>query len=549
MRLTALPQYKRDTARFLEITGTLAKFGLAEHLERIEPDFLQRWRGHENIDEVARLGLGERVRLACEALGPTFVKLGQILSTRPDLIPLDVAQELERLQSRAPADEPATARRIIEEELGSPVEELFVNFHDEPLASASIGQVHRAWLTDGQAVVVKVQHPGVEERVEVDFDILEAIAGLLERHDETARSLQLTAVIVEARRSVLGELDFRRELRHLTYFRRAFADQPGLLLPEPIPERSARRVLTMGFLEGRSVADSEHLESSGLDRRALALTGAHAFLDMVFRDGVFHADPHPGNVMVLDDGRLALLDFGMVGRVDRETQDDLLDLMLAFVQADEREILRIVRRIGSFPLEVDDAALRQDILEFQGELSTAPISEIEVGALLEAFTSTLRRHRIQLPPTVSMLVKLLIMLEGTSRNLDPAFSLMEVLRPYCEKLVLRRAAPGARARRALETGRDWTRLLGRLPGLLDDTARRIERGQVKIDMVHTGLEATVNRLVSGLLCAAMLLGGAMLWALKAPPVIAGIPVVGVFATLVALLHGIRLLWQVRQAGS
>ena len=339
MRLTALPQYKRDTARFLEITGTLAKFGLAEHIERIEPDFLQRWLGHGDLEEVARLGLGPRVRLACEALGPTFVKLGQILSTRPDLIPLDVAQELERLQSRAPADDPATARRIVEEELGGPVEELFVNFHDEPLASASIGQVHRAWLADGRAVVVKVQHPGVEERVEVDFDILEAIAGLLERHDEIARSLQLTAVIREARRSVLGELDFRRELRHLTHFRRAFADEPGLLLPEPIPERSARRVLTMGYLEGRSVAKIEAAASAGLDRRALALTGAHAFLDMVFRDGVFHADPHPGNVMVLDDGRLALLDFGMVGRVDRETQDDLLDLMLAFVQADEREIL------------------------------------------------------------------------------------------------------------------------------------------------------------------------------------------------------------------
>ena len=547
MRITALPQYKRETARFLEVTGTLVKYGLAEHLERIEPEFLQRWLGHEGLEEVARLGLGERVRLACEELGPTFVKLGQILSTRPDLIPLEIAQELEKLQSGAPEDDPATARQIVEEELGGPVEELFVNFHDAPMASASIGQVHRAWLADGRAVVVKVQHPGIEERVEVDFDILASIAALMERHDETARSLQLTAVIQEARRSVLGELDFRRELRHLTYFRRAFADEPGLMLPEPIPERSARRVLTMGFLDGRSVADDAQLDAEGRDRSALALTGAHTFLDMVFRDGVFHADPHPGNVMVLADGRLALLDFGMVGRVDRETQDDLLDLMLAFVQADEREILRIVRRIGVFPPEVDDAALRRDILEFQGELSTAPISEIEVGPLLEAFTSTLRQHRIQLPPTISMLVKLLIMLEGTSRHLDPGFSLMEVLRPYCEKLVLRRAAPRERARRALETGRDWTRLLGRLPGLLDDTARRIERGQVKIDMVHTGLEATVNRLVSGLLCSAMLLGGAMLWALKAPPVIAGIPIVGVFATMVALLHGIRLLWQVRQA--
>ncbi|MEM6673612.1 MAG: AarF/ABC1/UbiB kinase family protein [Planctomycetota bacterium] len=541
MKLTNLPQYRRDGARFVEITATLVKFGFAGHLERFEPEFVKRWLGHEDLDQVASRPIGERMRLACEELGPTFIKLGQILSTRPDVVPSEVAKDLEKLQSSAPADPPDEVRKTVEEELGRPIEELFDAFDLEPIASASIGQVHRARTHGGRDVVVKVRHPGIEERVEVDFDILHGLAGFLEDRDETMRSFQVQSVVDEARRTIQRELDFRRELRNLEAFRRAFADREDVHFPEPFEELSSRRVLTMEFLDGDSVANEERLDADGFDRKQLALTGAELYLDMVFRDGAFHADPHPGNVFVLIDGRLALVDFGMVGRIDAEMRDDLLDLLVGFVRADQREIERAVRRIGVVPSDVDESALRHDIGELQSELASQPIGEMDVAALLEQFTSMLRRHGIQLPAAASLLVKLLIMLEGTSRHLDPQFSLMEVLKPYCEQLVIRRASPRAQAKRAFDAGRDWMRFIERLPSLLDDASRRLERGQMKVDMIHSGLEATVDRLVSGLLCASLLVGGSMLWALKAPPVLYGVPVVGVLATGIAMIHGIRIL--------
>ncbi|MEM6568910.1 MAG: AarF/ABC1/UbiB kinase family protein [Planctomycetota bacterium] len=541
MQITSLPQYRRDGKRFVEITSALVKYGFASQLHRIEPEFVRKWLGHESLEEVAKCSMGERLRLFCEDLGPTFVKLGQVLSTRPDVVPPDVAHELEKLQSGTPADPPETVRAIVEEELGAPIEELFAEFDLNALASASIGQVHAARLADGRSVVVKVQHPGIEDQVNVDFDILSGLAGFLEEHDETARSLQIRAVMEEARRTLNGELDFRRELRSLEQFGRAFADNRDVHLPDAFREQSSRRVLTMERLEGFSVADEERLQASGFDRTHLAEVGAHVFLDMVFRDGAFHADPHPGNVFVLLDGRVGLIDFGMVGRIDDEMRDDLLDLLVGFSRADSREIGRVVRRLGTFPAEVDEGALRRDIADLQGELAGTPIGEMDVGGLLEQFTAILRRHRILLPPAVSMLVKLLVMLEGTARHLDPRFSLMGVVKPYCETILLRRASPKAQAKRAFEVGRDWIRLIDRLPSLLDDVARRVEQGKLKIDMVHTGLEATVDRLVSGLLCASLLVGGALLWSLKAPPVIYGIPVVGVAATGLAMVHGVRIL--------
>ncbi len=546
MQITSLPQYKRDGKRFVEITSTLVKYGFAQQLNRIEPEFVRKWLGHEVIGDVATSSLGERFRMACEELGPTFIKLGQVLSTRPDVVPPEVAIELEKLQSGTTPDSPETVREIVESELGGTLDELFSEFDTTALASASIGQVHVAQLLDGSSVVVKVQHPGIEERVNVDFDILSALAGFFEEHDETLRSLQIRAVAEEARRMLNNELDFRRELRNLETFGRSFEDNDAVHFPVAVSELSSRRVLTMERLDGFSVADTERLEADGHDRRGLALIGARVFMDMVFRDGSFHADPHPGNVFVLLDGRLGLIDFGMVGRIDDDMRDNLLDLLVGFAHADVKEIGRAVRRLGTFPSDVDDAALRRDISELQGELASTPIRDMNIAALLEQFTGILRDHRILLPPSVSMLIKVLVMLEGTSRNLDRNFSLMEVVQPYCEKMLLRRASPKAQAKRAFDTGREWMRLAERMPSLLDVVARRFERGQMKIDMVHTGLENNVNRLVSGILCAAMLLGGSMLWALKAPPVMWGIPIAGVAATAIALTHGIRILRSIRK---
>jgi len=547
VRITSLPQFKRDGTRFLEITNVLLKYGLADFLDRVEPGFVRRWLDHEDVAKVREMSFAVRARCAAEELGPTFIKLGQVLSTRPDVVPDEVATELARLRSNTPADPRDVSVAMIEEDLGAPISELFASFDDEPLASASIAQVYRATTHEGREVVVKVQHADIEARVESDFEIIIALAELLERYDEEVRAFQPAQVAAEARRTLRAELDLRRERRHLQRFRRAFEDDPDVVIPAPFPALSSRRVLTMERLHGVSVAELDPDEFDAEERREIALTGARVFLDMVFEEGIFHADPHPGNILVQPGGRIALLDFGMVGIVDEEMRADLVEMVVAFVRSDQRGLLRAVERTADVPLGADRGLLRRDLAELSGELAQGNVDELDVSALFRRLTELLRRHRVLLPPSTSLLIKLLVMLEGTSRDLDGRFSLVEVLEPYCRRLMRARNSPIARARLAARTSRDWMRLAAELPPVVEDLARRVGRGEARIDMVHKGLEATVDRLVSGLLCAAMMLGGSILWALKAPPVLFGVPLVGVAATMLSLVHGLRILIAIRRS--
>lgn len=541
MLLGSLTELQRGGKRFLEIVSALVRYGFAEHLDRIEPGFVQRWLNHEDVAELASLSVGERARRACEELGPTFVKIGQVLSTRPDVVSSEVAASLAMLRSGTAPDPPEAVRTLIESEFDRPVDEVFEEFDETPVASASIGQVHRARTTDGRDVVVKVQHPGIEERLRVDFEILVKLARLLEEHDDRARAFQLERVTEETRRTLFRELEFRRELRSMQRFQEAFADDDDVRIPITYPELCTQRVLTMEFVEGYSIGDRERLLEDGHDTSHLALVGARVFLDMVFKHGAFHADPHPGNLFVQPDGTLVLLDFGMVGWIDRDLRDDLVDLLVSFVREDSRRTERAVEELAIVPPDADPERLRRDVAEFQTEIAHVPIDQVDMGALLAEFTGMLRRHRVRLPPVISMLVKVLVMLEGTARSLDGRFSLMNVLQPYCEEIASDRYSIRAMSRRSLETSREWLHLTRRLPSALDRAVRRLERGRWQVDMVHTGLEATVDRMVSGVLCAAMMLGGSVLWALEAPPLLFGVPVVGVAATLLALVHGFRLL--------
>jgi len=541
MRITSLSTYQRDGKRLAQIVGVLIRYGLAERLEKLEPEFVKRWLHHEDVGDLARAPIGERVRRACEELGPAFIKLGQILSTRPDIIPRDIARALQELQSNAPPSPIDDVVALIEEDLDAPLDELFASFDRTPLASASIGQVHRAVLRNGTRVVVKAQHPGIEERIRVDLNILLHLAHFAEEHDPALRAYGPVDLAKNAKRTLLRELDFRRELRNQQAFERNFADDPEVYVPATYAERSGPRVLTMEYVEGYSIGQHARLVADGHDPAALARTGADAFLSMVFVDRLFHADPHPGNVFVQPDGRLALLDFGMVGRLDEDLLDDLLDLLIGFVGGDARGITRAVAQLGSVPGDCNLDDLRRDLAELQAEVGDTPFDELDAARLLDEFAQLVRTHRIRLPATIALLIKVLVMLDGTSRELDRSFSLIELLRPYCDRAIRKRHSPRAQLRRAIETSRDWSRLMGRLPRTLDDLARRLQARNLSVDLEHRGLEATVDRLVSGLLCASMLLGGSILWALAAPPTVWGVSVLGVLATVIAVLHGIRIL--------
>ena len=392
-------------------------------------------------------------------------------------------------------------------------------------------------------MVVKVQHPGIEETVRVDLNILMHLARFLEEHDPEMASYGLTDLAEESGRSLLRELDFRRELRNQQAFERNFAGDENVHIPRTYPDFSGKRILTMEYVDGHTIGDHRKILAAGHDPARLARVGADAFLTMVFEDGLFHADPHPGNVFVSPSGQITLLDFGMVSRLDEDLLDDLLDLLIAFVQSDTQALTRTVQSLGSIPPECDTALLKRDLAELQSELGTTPFDELDATLLLDQFTNLLRNHKIRLPAPLALLVKVLVMLDGTSRELDRNFSLMDLLKPHCERAIKKRHSPKAQLKRAVGTGRDWSRFLGRLPGVLDDLSTRIQNQNLRIDLDHRGLEATVDRLVSGLLCAAMLLGGSILWALKAPPTLFGVSILGPHRHHLATIHGVRLLTQ------
>jgi ubiquinone biosynthesis protein len=405
MKLSALPQFKRDATRFKEIASILAKYGLAHWIDEHEPEFIKNLFLNSEGVTIAGLSPEIRLRMALTELGPTFIKLGQILSTRADLIGPSYAAELTELQSDVPADPPSFVHAILESELGKPTSDLFSAFDDVPVGSASIGQIHRATLKTGESVVVKVQHEDIEEKISTDLDILMALAEMAEKYDEDLRLYQPRTTIGQFKRILLRELDFRRERRNLEQFRLNFESDPTVHIPKPYPEISSRRVLTMEVLEGYSIAETDQLLSDKIDTRELAEKGARIFLNMIFRDSFYHADPHPGNIWVLPGGEIGLLDFGMVGRIDEQTREEIEDMLLAALQGDALRLTDLVIRIGSVPRGLDRQALRADISEFVADYANSSLKDFDLSGALDQMTQIIRNYRILLPTGISLLFK------------------------------------------------------------------------------------------------------------------------------------------------
>ena len=550
LSLTSIPHFARNARRFREIAGVLARYGLAEFLAATDPAFLKDLLVSPSGASLATLKREERLRLALTELGGTAIKLGQILSTRADLVGPEVAAELSRLRADTEPDAPEAVERTIREALGAPVEELFEGFDPVPMASASIGQVHRARLPDGTAVVVKVRHAGIEERVRADLDILMGLAELAERGVVELRLYQPLAVAAEMRRTILRELDFVREERNLRHFAANFASEPGVAFPRPYPERCAREVLTMEELVGEPLSRlaGELSPEAAARRTAMAKLAADVFLEMIFRDNFFHADPHPGNLLVLPGDRLGILDCGMVGRIDERTRRAMEDALLAVAEGDAEGLTEQVMRIGRLPPGLDRAALRADIEDFVADYASQELGAFDLGGAMADVAAIVRRHGILLPPVVAHLIKVFVVLEGASRTLSPGFSLIDVIAPYAGKIIARRLSPGALFTRARRSWRDWNALIESFPRDAAEILRRAREGRLDVHLVHRGLDATINRLVYGIVTAALFLGSCQVRASRVPPLVFDISLFGALGCAAAVLLGLRLLRAVKRSG-
>ncbi|MCB1225388.1 MAG: phosphotransferase [Verrucomicrobiales bacterium] len=549
MKIEPLARLERHARRIGEIVTILGKYGLAEAFGTFDQPWLKKWLRSEQGQPLTSLSQAERIRQALTEMGATFIKLGQTLSTRADLIGPSIAQELTRLQSQVPPESATQARATIKEAFGCGVGELFTRFDDTPLAAASMAQVHRAVLTTGENVVVKIRRSRVTTQVTTDLEILAGLAAQLERHSPALRRYQPAAIAEQFSRTLSRELDFTNERRNLEEFARNFADDETVHVPTVFPDYCAPEVLTLEYLDGIVGTDKEALDASGQDLATFASRGATMYLNMVFRDGFYHADPHPGNLLLLPEVVVGVIDCGMVGRLDDILREDVEALLLAIFENDTERVTDQVFRLGSVPPDLPRDRLRSDLQDLLNDYLGRPLDEIDIGAALTTVIEIVRRHQIILPPPLAVLLRTLIVLEGTSRRFHPAFSLAELIRPFCTRMVLRHLTPERLMKRLRRSYRDWDRFFTLLPRDLSDLITRFRDGSLTVHLDHRHLDPVVNRLVLGILTAALFLGSSMLWSRQAPPLLGGISIVGALGFLVATFLGFRLLAAIRNSGN
>jgi len=547
IKISTIPQLYRNLNRWREILSVLSKYGLADWISRLDLEFAKGIFKDRSGEMLARHTPQARIRLAMTELGPTFIKLGQILSTRPDVVGRELADELEHLQSETPADSYDVVRATIQAELGQEVEDLFTEFEGEALASASIGQVHRARLRSGERVAVKVQHAGIQERVRIDLDILSGLALLAERIPEFT-NYRPYETAAEFQRILLRELDFGREERHMQEFAHEFETDATIQVPRTFPELSTGRVLTMELLEGIKLAETTRLIEAGYDLQELARRGAEVYLEMIFTHGFYHADPHPGNILILEGNVIGLLDYGMVGRIDEPLREDIEEMLLAIVNRDAMLLTTIITRLGEVPPQLDHAALSVDVADFVSHYTSQPLDSFDLSGALIEITDMIRRYQIMLPSRVALLIKVLVMLEGTSRLLNPHFNLVEVMRPYQKQLIWRRLSPARHVRKLRRFYSEMQHLLDILPRGLIDIMQQVQTGKFDVHLDHRGLEPSVNRLVMGLLASALFVGSSLLMSREVGPTIQGVSILGGAGAIVSIAMGLRLFRAINKSG-
>jgi ubiquinone biosynthesis protein len=424
--------------------------------------------------------------------------------------------------------------------------------------------VHRARLASNQEIVVKVQHAGIEQKILEDLNITAGLAELLQKHVPRLRAYQPVATVREFRRILLNELNFGLERRNLEELTKNFAKDPGVHFPTIFPDLCSRRLLTMERLQGISLENIEALHQAKIDLEELARLGANMYLEMIFRDGFYHADPHPGNLMVLPAGFIrpsplapaaedkvrgpivAVLDCGMVGRIDDRLREEIEGLLLAVAQKDAREVADVVKRLGAVPQHLDHDALQADVTAFVDEYGSQSLRDFDLSGALNRMFEIIHHYQIVLPPACSMLLKTLVVLEGTSRGLNPSFSLAELIEPFESKMTGRLFQPARWLAKVKRAYRDWDRLLEMVPRELAEILRAVRGGALTIRHENHRLEAAIHRLAVGILTAALLLASAELWSRGAPPLVAGISIPGLLGYIAALALGFKTLWTIRK---
>jgi len=550
----------RSIKRYRDILAILIKYGFGNLVEQLNINYyIELGRKIVTLGTASkgleRLTQAERMRMAMEELGTTFIKLGQLLSTRPDVIPPEYIEEFRKLQDKVPSISSDEVRRQISLELGIPVEELFSSFTDTPLASASISQVHRARLVDGEEVVLKVRRPRIEQLIETDLDILMGLAYLVEKHLPSGELYDPTGIVKEFRRTLYREMDFSREGHTIDRFALNFADDPTLHVPKVFWDYTGETVLTMEYVDGIKVSDFDALRAQGYDLKAIARNGADAILKQVLIHGLFHGDPHPGNIFILPENTVCFLDYGMVGRLDESLKYQLVDLLASVLQRDVDRIITMLLYSGELTDESNIKNLRRDLAEFIDDYYEVPLQEIKAGKLISDFVEILSHYRIKFRSDLILLAKALVTIEGIGRQLDPEFNMIDHLKPFLDKVVQERLAPGTISKEIFRTLQAYGILAKTLPKDLKEFINRVNRNKFKIDLEHRGLEKMIsdldkssNRLSFSLVIGALIVGSSLIMQTDKGPLLFGFPILGLLGYSIAGFLGLWLAIAILRSG-
>ena len=550
---TKLGRQTVNAVRFVEIVQVLVRHGFADMVRRVHLD--QGWPGRllqgirlVSSPQEAGETFGTRLRKALTELGPTFIKLGQVLSTRPDLIGHTVAEELSGLLDEVTPLDFELMRPIIEEELGRPLPEMFSHIETAPVASASLSQVYRATLPTGETIAVKVQRPGIETLIESDISLMEALAEWVAQHNEDARFFNPRGIVEEFARSIRRELDFNIEAMAARRFAENFSGDPGIVIPKLFPAYSARRISSLEWIDGVPINDLAAYSQKGCDPAVIARVGCRALCDMVFRHRFFHADPHPGNIFLLEGDRLAFLDLGMAGHLEKSDILAFSDILLAVFREDTAQCLNAVLELSANYEPGDHTRLAHEISEYIAFEAPLVLAGGQVVRGLEIMVQIMRRHGLELAPRFALLLKALVTIEKVGHTLNPAMDMTAIIRPYAEDLFLERYTPVQLLKNINTHLGGYVRLSRQAPVDVAHLLRQLRAGNLRFHIHHEHLETLANtiersskRSSVAMIIASLIIGSSLLFLSETP--FARLGIIGYFsAGLLGFLLIISILW-------
>ncbi|MEW5804143.1 MAG: AarF/ABC1/UbiB kinase family protein [bacterium] len=561
MSISGLNQTYKNLRRFQTILNVLFKNGFGHLIERVNLQHLitagRRVFGLKKYPELEadRISMPIRVRMVFEELGPTFIKLGQLLSLRTDLIPREFAAEFRKLQDRVPPVPFDEIKEQIESELRAPLSEVFSSVNPVPYGAASIAQVHEAVLLDGQKVMVKVQRPKIADIIDTDISILFHLAYLLDRYVPESKVYSPSDIMEEFSRSIKRELDFTIEAGSTQRFHKNFAKDRHVVIPRVYWELTTKKVLVLQRLDGIRIDRIDTMRARGWDTAKVALLGSKVFLKQILEYGFFHGDPHPGNILLLDEDVLALIDFGIVGRLDKEMKESCSAIFFSLLNKDYDRLVQEYIKIGFTSADTNIRHFRRDLTEFLDNYLDRPLKYLHIGEIFVHTTEISMKHHIRIPKDLTLLGKTLLFIESIGTELDPEISLLAISRPYAQRLLTRRLHP----RRLLNETRasllDISDLIRPLPRQLRTLIQKLIDGKLEIEFVHLGLENLIheidrssNRISFGLIISALIIGSSIVLHTQIGPVFFGFPVVGIIGYLFAGVMGIWLVISILRSG-